>query len=89
MNYLRFPVGNAAPGTAVRVDLSGNQAEVMLMDSANFSRFQRDGSGRGFRRVFGTSPMFFTVPSLGSWYVVVIPLGGTTRASVNVARQAV
>lgn len=74
----------------MEVTLSGSAANVMLLDSSNFSSYK---SGRQFRYVGGLvkrSPVRLQVPSSGRWHAVVDMRGlrGTTRASFRVMDAA-
>ncbi len=89
MNFLDYEI-DANSGDIVEVTLD-KQANVRLLDSINFSRYQREDQhqyrgGRALR-----SPFRLAVPSSGHWHVVV-DLGGyagTVRASVRVIHRAV
>jgi hypothetical protein len=71
----------------VEITLRGNAANVLLMDSSNFSTFSRDGSyGRAYGGLAQQSPVHLTIPAGGHWYVVLHMDGlrGQTNASVRV-----
>lgn len=90
MKYLVYDLGQLKRGQRVQVTLSGNAANVRLMDSSNFSSYK---SGRSHRYTGGLatrSPVVLGVPSSGHWYVTVDMqgLGGTTNASVRVLPSA-
>ena len=81
---------NAGPDDVVEVELDG-QANVMLLDPANFERYRKDESFRyhdgGLAK---TSPFRLVPPQPGRWYVVV-DLGGfagRVRAGVRVLQGA-
>lgn len=87
MRYLHFALGHQPGGTSVCVRLVGNAANIRLLDGANFERYR---AGQRFSYLGGLarrSPAFLTVPSAGTWYVVVDMMGlrGEVRASVDVA----
>jgi Domain of unknown function (DUF1883) len=86
MNYLHSDLGHLEAGALVDVTLSGTEANVMLLDSVNVSRYRQgqefDYHGGHFTR----SPIRIAVPRAGHWHVVV-DLGGAAgrvEASVNV-----
>jgi hypothetical protein len=84
MQFLHWEV-DAVDGTVVRVELDA-QANVMLMDSSNFSSYR---SGRQFRYFGGhakRSPVVLSAPHAGHWHVVVDMggYGGRVNASVSV-----
>lgn len=85
MKFLHWEV-DAVNGTVVRVELD-SQANVMLMDSINFSSYR---SGRQFRYFGGhakRSPVLLSAPHAGHWHVVVDlgGYGGHVNASVSVS----
>jgi hypothetical protein len=85
MNYLKFPLSSQNAGSTVRATLSGVESDVFLVDSRNLLDFE---NGRPFRYIGGhykRSPVNLTVPSSGTWTLVVVPgRGGTVRAEVRV-----
>jgi hypothetical protein len=86
MNFRYYDLGYLSGGELVQVNLSGNEANVQLMDSSNFSSYK---SGRRYSFYGGLatrSPVMIPVPRSGHWYVA-IDLGGysgTIRSSVEV-----
>lgn len=91
MNYLKWPIGQAGPGTTVEVTLSGVESDVFIVDAPNFAAMQH---GRSFRYHGGhsqASPVRLSVPHQGNWTAVVIPTGGAGQrvsASARVLRGA-
>ena len=88
MEFIYQDLGQRRRGDVVEVQLSGNTANVLLMDSSDFSNFKSRGS---YRRAVGgawkRSPVHLTVPRAGHWYgVVYIPPGyrGQVRAGFRV-----
>jgi hypothetical protein len=85
MNYIHNDLGMLNGGELVEVSLS-SQANVLLMDSSNFSSY-RNGSqyhylgGHAVR-----SPVRLEVPSAGHWHVAIDlgGYGGSVQASVRV-----
>ena len=72
MNVLHWTF-DATRGQSIRVDLD-RQANVMLLDSHNFSNY-RHGSDFSYRGgLIKRSPYILTVPNTGHWHVVVEPL---------------
>jgi hypothetical protein len=71
MNFAYSNLGHLRQGQVVEVTLSGNAANVRLMDSSNFSSYK---SGRRHRYYGGhatRSPVRIPVPNAGNWYVAV------------------
>lgn len=83
-------LGQRARGEIVEITLSGNQANVRLMDSTNFSNF-RNGRKHAFHGGRATrSPVRLQIPRSGHWHVVVdmIGLGGQARSSARMIPRA-
>ena len=83
-NY--WDLGQLKRGAVVRVTLSGNAANVRLLDSSNYRSFKNGRNARGVGGLVKRSPVDLTVPSSGHWYVVVDYGGhaGSGRAAVEV-----
>lgn len=88
MNFLSYDV-QTQDGDVIEVALSGNAANVFLLDEVNFGNYR---SGRQFRYhggYFDRSPVILKAPSSGRWHVVV-DLGGRAgrvNATVRVFQQ--
>lgn len=86
MNFQHYYLGFRNAGEIVQVDLSGNSANVQLMDSGNFQNYR---SGRRYTYYGGhatRSPARIPIPRSGHWHVA-IDLGGyagQVRSSVTV-----
>ena len=83
MKFIYKDLGQRKRGDVVEVQLTGSTANVLIMDSSNFSSFKRNGS---YRQAYGgawkRSPLHLSVPRAGHWYgVVFIPPG--YRGSVS------
>ena len=90
MKYLVWDLKQLTRGQRVKVSLTGNAANVRLMDSSNYSNYR---SGRSHRYVGGLvtkSPVVLGVPNSGHWYLTVDMQGlrGSTNASVQVLASA-
>jgi hypothetical protein len=85
MEFLHSQVETRS-GNAIEVSLEGNAANVLVMDSSNFSSYRRGGRIHYYGGHFTRSPAIIRPPSSGTWHVV-IDLGGRrghVRASVRV-----
>lgn len=90
MKYLLWDLKQLKRGERVKVTLSGNAANVRLMDSTNYSNYK---SGRSHRYTGGLvtkSPVVLAVQSSGHWYLTVDMQGlrGSTNATVQVLPSA-
>lgn len=90
MKFHVFDLGHKERGTVVVVSLSGNAANVRLMNSSNLSAYK---SGRRHQYIGGLakrSPVRLSIPSSGHWYVTVDMAGlkGSVRASVSIEPNA-
>lgn len=71
------------PLSTVVVELSGNAANVMLVDYSNLESYKRGGRFRYNGGFYKRSPVTFR-PGAGSFYVIVNVPGGRTNAKVSV-----
>ena len=86
MKFTSYDLGSLSGGEVVEVTLSGNAANVRLMDSSNFSSFRAGRSHRYSGGHVTRSPVRLQVPNSGHWYVT-IDMGGfsvSIRSSVRV-----
>jgi hypothetical protein len=86
MKYTHYDLGRLERGAVIVVNLSGNAANVRLMDSTNYQNYR---NGRKHRAVGGlakTSPVRLAIPSTGHWHLTVDLRGlrGTVRSSISV-----
>lgn len=90
MNYQVYDLGQLKQGQRVQVTLSGNAANVRLMDSSNYNSYKNGRSHRYAGGLITRSPVILGVPSSGHWYVTVDLQGlrGTVRSSVRVLPSA-
>ncbi|KQC11146.1 MAG: molecular chaperone Tir [Candidatus Cloacimonas sp. SDB] len=86
MKYQVYKLGNLKGGEIVNVVLSGNAANVKLMNSSNFNNYKNGRRHTYYGGYAKKSPVKIPVPSSGQWFVT-IDLGGysgTIKSSVNV-----
>lgn len=86
MRFTSYDLGHLSGGEIVEVTLSGNAANVRLMDSSNLSNFR---AGRRHRYLGGhakRSPVRLQVPHSGHWHVTIDlgGHGGSVRSGVRV-----
>lgn len=86
MQFVHHDLGFRNSGEIVEVNLSGNAANVRLMDSSNFNSYR---NGRQHRYVGGLarqSPVRLQIPRSGSWHVAVDMQGlrGSVRSSAKI-----
>lgn len=86
MKFLHTDLGYRRGGEIVEITLSGNAANVRLLDSSNFGSYR---SGRRHTYHGGLakkSPVRLQIPHSGHWHVAIDMQGlrGTTNASVRV-----
>lgn len=88
MNYLHYDL-HLDPGEIVEVTLD-KQANVRLLDEANFSNYKRGMRHTYYGGLAKESPARITAPHAGHWHLV-IDLGGyagSVRAAVQTHRAA-
>ena len=86
MKYLVWDLKQLKRGERVKVTLTGNAANVRLMDNSNYSNYK---SGRSHHYIGGLvtkSPVVLGVPSSGHYFVTVDMQGlsGNTNASIQI-----
>lgn len=86
MKFIHHDLGRRTKGETVEVTLSGNAANVRLMDGSNFSKYRAGRKHSYYGGLVRRSPARLTIPSNGHWHVTVDMegLGGSTRAGVRV-----
>lgn len=84
MEFLHWSV-NAGPDNLIQIELD-RQANVLLMDDANFNSYRSGRSYRYFGGLATRAPVTLVPPHTGHWHVVVNLGGyaGNVRASCSV-----
>jgi hypothetical protein len=85
MTFLHYEV-TTSKESVIRVNLTGNAANVLVMDDTNFQRFQQGSQYTYYGGYYTRSPAVIKPPQAGRW-IVVVNLGGgigTVNASVQV-----
>jgi hypothetical protein len=75
MQFVHTDLGYVRAGATVTVRLTGNAANVALVDAANFAKYRRRQAHRVIGGHYRQSPVTLRTPSSGHWHVVV-DLGG-------------
>ena len=86
MNFQHYSLGHRSRGEVVVVTLSGNAANVRLMDSSNFQSYR---SGRRHQYIGGLarrSPVRLQIPRSGQWHVTIDLQGlrGRVQSAIRV-----
>jgi len=86
MNFLHTDLGNLEKGQIVEITLSGNAANVQLLDSSNLNNYK---NGRKYSYIGGLakkSPVRLQVPRSTHWHLAIDMRGlkGQVRSSVKV-----
>ena len=71
MDYLKFDLGTLKSDRVVEVTLTGNAANVRLLDSENFFNYVRGLDFNGMGGLTTRSPVTFNIPNHGHWYVII------------------
>lgn len=81
--FLHCDLGHCERGEGVEVTLSGNAANVRLLDGSNFSAYRNGRRHRYQGGLAKRSPVHLTIPHAGRWHVAVDMQGlkGRTNAS--------
>jgi TIR domain/Domain of unknown function (DUF1883) len=75
MEHVYVDLGHLPRGAVVELHISGNAANVWLMDSSTYSRYKRGGSGRAIGGHTKQTPVRLQTDRSGHWYAVA-DLGG-------------
>lgn len=84
MNFLHYEV-DAGPNNVIQVILD-KEANVRLLDSDNFQKYQAGQQHKYYGGLAQASPLNLKPPHIGHWHVVIDlgGYGGTVRAAVQV-----
>jgi Domain of unknown function (DUF1883)/TIR domain len=90
VQFSHFDLGRQKRGAIVTVALSGNAANVRLLDDMNFRSYRSGRQHRYYGGLAKRSPVRFEIPRDGHWHVTVDlgGLSGNVRASVQVSPGA-
>jgi hypothetical protein len=86
MQFVQHDLGYRTGGEVVEIALSGNAANVRLMDSSNFSSSRNGRQHRYYGGLAKRSPVRLQIPHSGHWYVAVDMQGlwGSVRSSARI-----
>lgn len=86
MKFTQHDLGNLQGGEIVEVTLSGNAANVRLLDSSNLQAFKAGRRHKYYGGHAKRSPVRLQVPNGGHWYVTIDlgGYGGSVRSAVKV-----
>ena len=87
MRFTHHNLGYRKSGEVAVVTLTGNAANVRLMDSTNFQSYKAGRRYKFFGGLADKSSFRVAIPNTGYWHVAVDLQGlrGQVRSSVNVA----
>ena len=90
MNFTHYDLGQRKGGEIVEVTLSGNAANVRLLDSSNLSSYRSGRQHRYYGGLARKSPIRLSIPCSGHWHVTVDMQGlrGNVRSSARVLPSA-
>jgi hypothetical protein len=86
MSYTVYDLKQLHRGDRVQVTLSGNAANVRLMDASNYANYKSGRRHTYYGGLAKKSPIVLGVPSSGHWYVTIDLQGlrGAVRSSISV-----
>lgn len=86
MNFVHHDLGQRRTGEIVEIILSGNAANVRLMDSSNFQSYRNNKQHRYIGGLAKKSPVRLQIPNSGNWHVAVdlVGLGGAVKSSARI-----
>jgi hypothetical protein len=83
MEFLHYDVWTQGQD-AIEVALSGNAANVLLLDDSNFQNYKSRRQFNYHGGFFKQSPVVLRAPGAGHWHVVIDLGGGAGRVSASV-----
>lgn len=86
MEFVHHDLGHRSTGEIVEIVLSGNAANVRLMDSSNFQSYRNNRQHKCIGGLARKSPVRLRIPNSGHWHVAVdlAGLGGSVRSSARI-----
>lgn len=86
MNFTHYDLGQKQRGQIVEITLSGNAANVRLMDSSNFQSYRSGRQHRYFGGLAKRSPVRLQIPNSGHWHVAIDMQGlrGSVRTGLRI-----
>jgi hypothetical protein len=86
MKIIHHDLGFQNKGSVVVITLSGDPANVRLLDQINYEYYLRGKSNYYVGATAATSQLRLTIPYAGNWHVVVDLKGliGTVTSSVKI-----
>ena len=90
MKFIHTDLGNRKTGEIIEITLSGNAANVRLLDSINFSNYRNGRRHHYYGGLAKQSPVRLRIPRSGHWHIAVDMqgLGGSVQSSVRVLPEA-
>ena len=91
MNYAYYNLGHQQRANVVEVTLSGSAANVRLLNSSNYRNYRAGRRHSYYGGLMKRSPANITIPSSGTWYLVVDMQGlrGKVKSSIRVIPREV
>jgi Domain of unknown function (DUF1883)/TIR domain len=86
MQFVHHDLGYRKSGENVEITLSGNAANVRLVDSSNLGSYKNGRQHRYYGGLVKKSPVVLSIPNSGNWHVVVDMqgLGGSVKSSTRI-----
>jgi Domain of unknown function (DUF1883)/TIR domain len=86
MQFVHHDLGYRKSGENVEITLSGNAANVRLVDSSNLGSYKNGRQHRYYGGLVKKSPVVLSIPNSGNWHVVVDMqgLGGSVKSSARI-----
>lgn len=85
MKFTHYDLGRVSADDTVEITLTGNAANVRLMNASDFNRFRSGKQHHYIGGLMKRSPMQLRIPTSGHWHVTVDMQGlrGTTSSSIR------
>ena len=85
MKFSYYDLGHRDRGEIVEVAMSGNAANVRLMDKSNYNSYKAGRRHTYYGGLAKRSPVHLQIPHSGHWYLTIDLFGlrGTVRHSIR------
>jgi hypothetical protein len=86
VKFTHYDLGHLSGGETVEIELSGNAANVRLMDSSDFQNYRSGRRHHYYGGLAQRSPVRLHVPHSGHWHVTVDLMGlrGSVRSGIRI-----
>lgn len=86
MKYTVYDLHQCSKGERIQVFLRGNAANVRLLDNSNYNNYKNGRKHTYYGGLVRKSPVIFTIPRNGHWYITIDLAGLMGLVSTSIKR---